>query len=42
MIDSRIEEITTVNGNFNSYISWLIKNDLMSAGYLFPEEDNNE
>ena len=42
MIDSRIEEITTVNGNFNSYISWLIKNDLTSAGYLFPEEDNNE
>ena len=42
MIDSRIEELTSVNGNFNSYISWLIKNDLTNAGYLFPEEENNE
>ncbi len=42
MIDGRIEELTSVNGNFNSYISWLIKNDLTDAGYLFPEEENNE
>ncbi len=42
MIDSRIEELTSVNGNFNSYISWLIKNDLTNAGYIFPEEENNE
>lgn len=42
MIDSRIEEISAVNGNFNSYMSWLIKRDLISAGYLFLGEDNEQ
>ena len=41
MIDKRIEEIPDVNGNFNSYISWLIKNDLVNGGYLFLGEDNS-
>ena len=41
MIDSRIADINPDNGNFNSYVTSLIKDDLIKSGYLNLGEDNN-
>ena len=38
LIDERIAELFDDNGNFNSYVLYLIKNDLIESGYLTPEK----
>lgn len=37
IIDQRIEELLPENGNFNAYVTYLIKNDLIMSGYLTKE-----
>ena len=38
MISRRINELFEDNGNMNTYVSYLIKNDLISSGYIQENE----